>query len=315
MILLSIAAASALLALNAVPTHKAPADAAPPRASSGSSPPARDAREIILTDRQAKGLHYIRTAPSYPATVLFPEPFVGAPTCADCDEKGLFRIETFMEQRLFTIKPRHWAGKQKDGSVIAPEDYVTIVAVRLQHYTLVIRVEYTEKQARADPRVAFVLPDRTGETAYIQAERKRLEQEIATKVEKGVGATLLHSLMEPHSCSPLRDRARGDDLVLEATEICSFGARYFVRFFIENRSRDSLDLRPIELRAGTEAKTLAEAADADQLLTPEHLEFKARANGIIAYQIEEGQAVPRVFQIVALEHNGSGRTVSLTVKL
>jgi hypothetical protein len=275
-------------------------------------------RTIPLSDKQAARVHIVRTAPSYPATIEFPEPFLAQPACGDCGERGLFKLDAFADARYLTIKPRLFAGPQSDGTTIAIQDFLTVLTVRLQSYTLTIQVEYTDDPSRADPRVVFTLPDRGNETAYVKAElakeRQRLEQDMASRIDKGVTSALLTLLSEPHSCSTLSARARKDDLVVEANELCVFGRRYFVRFSIENRGRTPVDIGELRLRAGASRTALAEAQDLDRHLASERLDVHRSTVALIGFRLDEGLPLPRLFELAVHERGGLSRTVVLPIE-
>ncbi len=287
----------------------------------------KEVRTVVLTDKQAARTHIVHVAPSYAATVQFPEPFRDQPTCGDCAPRGaagrgtdpaLFIIAVNQQAHYLTIKPALHAGDREHGAP-GKEDFMTTVTVPLQSYTLTLQVEYTDDPARADPRVVFIMPDHSADNAYVRArvanERKRLEDEMVKKIDDGVTSGFLRALMEPHSCNSLSDRDRNDDLVIEATELCTFGNRYFIRFQVENRRRAGADLSELMLKVGPDAKGLNGAADASQHMSTRHLEFRAIANGIVAFQLEDGQPRPRVFALEIHEQGGTGRNVAVTVKL
>jgi hypothetical protein len=292
------------------------ARAAGSRGSGTEGPAGKEVRVIPLDDKRASRVHIVRTAPSYPCTIEFPEAFTGAPACGDCGKKdGLFYLDVFNEGRYLTVKPRVFAGPQPDGSSIPVQDFVTVLTVRLQTYTLTIQVEYTEDASRADPRVVFTLPQRSTESAYVQAElakgRKALEEEMATKIQRGVTAAFLGALTEPHSCSSLSNRVRHDDIVIEARELCQFGGNYYVRFTIENRGRAAAEIADISLRYGS-GSALTNAAELEHHVSNEHLEFQAIANGVVGFKLEDGQAPPRSFELTARERGGRARVVTLS---
>jgi hypothetical protein len=287
----------------------------------------KEVRTILLTDKQAARVHIVRVAPSYASTIQFPEPFRDQPICGDCAPRGaagrgtdpaLFVIAVNQQAHYLTIKPGLHAGDREHGAP-GKDDFMTTVTVPLQSYTLTLQVEYTDDQARADPRIVFTMPDHSADNAYVRAqvanERKRLEDEMVKKIDDGVTAGFLRALMEPHSCNSLSNRDRNDDLVIEATELCTFGNRYFIRFQLENRRRAGADLSELMLKVGPDAKALNDAADTSQHMSTHHLEFRAIANGIVAFQLEDGQPRPRVFALEIHEQGGTGRNVAVTVKL
>ena len=300
------------------PTAPAPA---PTPAAAPLPPPSaptlgKEIRTIPLSEGQARRVHIVRTAPSYPCTIEFPEAFTAPPACGDCGDKaGLFRLDVFNDSHYLVIKPRLFAGPQTDGSNIPASDFLTTLTVRLQSYTLTIQVEYVDDTSKADPRVVFTVPERSNETVYVQKElakaRKQLEEDFAAKLERGVTAGLLRSMSEAHSCTALGQRARKDDLVIEAKELCTFGQRYFLRFNVENRARGSVDLAEASVTFGASKKTLVGSDTTQHFLTSDHLEWKQSATGIVGFQLDESQQPPRVFEITVTERGGLGRTITL----
>jgi hypothetical protein len=283
----------------------------------------KEVRTITLTEKQASRVQIVRTAPSYPTTIEFPEPFASSPTCGDCvagdkadkpGAPGLFRLDVFEEPHYLTIKPRAFSGLQPDGSTIPVSDFLTVLTVRLRSITITIQVEYTDDLSKADPRVVFVLPDRGQDSAFVAAEKKKLEEQFTDRLQKATTQALLRSLTEPHSCSPLSEHKRADDLLLEARELCIFGSRYYVRFTVENRSRTSLDLAEPILKAGADAKSAGEPPELERYLSTDHLPFQTVSSGVLGLHLGDGEAAPRFFQVIVSERGGKGRTVQLDVE-
>jgi hypothetical protein len=300
--------------LAAAPHPKAGAAAS--RKARVEAPVGKEVRVIPLDDKRAARVHVVRTAPGYPCTIEFPEPFVGAPSCGDCGDTGagLFRLDAFNEGHYLTIKPRTFAGKQADGNTISAQDFVTVLTVRLQTYTLTIQVDYTDEPSRADPRVVFTLPQRPGESAYVQAElakgRRALEEDLAAKVQRGAGLAFLRALAEPHSCNSLSDRVRHDDLVMEAKELCQFGGNYYLRFTIENRGRAAADIAGLSLKYGS-GSALTAPTDLEHYLSNEHLEFQGKGTAVVGFRLGEGQARPRTFELTAHDSGTRARIITL----
>ena len=278
----------------------------------------KEVRTIPLSDKQAALVHIVRTAPSYPATIEFPEAFASPPACGDCGDKALFRLDVFNEGRYLTIKPRPSLAPRTDGSTISIADFVTVLTVRLQTYTLTIQVEYTEDSSRADPRVVFTIPERPKETAYVALEmqklRKKLEEEMNDRVERGVNAALLRALAEPHSCTNVLPASARRTSLSRPKELCVFGQRYFIRFQVENRGHAAADLGELELRQGPNRSALAEALELEQYLANDHLEFSATTVGLVAFRLDEGQPVPHMFEVIVHERGGRGRNVPLLIE-
>lgn len=308
---LTLAAAPSAKGAKETPATAA-ADSRPRPARRADSMVGKEVRTVPLSEKQAARVHIVRTAPSYPATLEFPEPFAAAPACGDCGDKGLFRLDVFNDARYLTIKPRLFAGPQPDGSVVAAQDFLTVLTVRLASYTLTIQVEYTDEPTRADPRVVFTLPDRSAESTYVRTEiakaRKALEEEFASKVEQGVQQGFLQALTLPHACSRSGVRTRTDDLVVEIAEVCYFGANVYVRFTIENRGRVPADIADVVLRQGT-GGSAAPLPDARTYFSQTHLEFQGSITGVVGAPLAEGEEPARAYELAVHERGGKNRKV------
>ncbi len=292
------------------PAAPAPAPAQPPPATD------REIRTIPLTEAQARRVLVVRVSPSYPATIEFPEAFAAPPSCGDCGDKtGLFRLDVFNDARYLVVKPRLFAGPQPDGSVISVSDFLTTLTVRLASFTLTMQIEYVDDPKKADPRIVFTLPARSQESAFVQQEvakaRKQLEEDFASKLDKASTQAFLKALTGHHTCTPLSQRARRDDIVVQAQELCSFGARFYVVFTVENRARTTMEIDTVALKHGQDKKTLI-VPDSPQLyLSTDHLDFQAIARGVIGFSLDEGQATPRLYALTVLERGGLGRSLSI----
>lgn len=296
----------------------APAPAPPPPAPALASPPTgdREIRTIPLTEAQARRVLVVRVSPSYPATIEFPEPFAAPPTCGDCGDKaGLFRLDVFNDAHYLVIKPRLFAGPQSDGSVIPAADFLTTITVRLSSFTLTMQIEYVDDPKKADPRIVFTLPARSQESAFVQQEiakaRKQLEEDFAAKLDKSTTQALLKALSNHHTCTPLSQHIRRDDIVVQAKELCSFGSRFYVPFTIENRARTTVEIESVTLQHGQDKKTLMLPDTLQLYLSTDHLDFQAVAHGVIGFSLDEGQATPRLYALYVLERGGLGRSLTL----
>jgi hypothetical protein len=297
-------------------THPAPAAATPPRGAAE-----KDAMVVALDERTARKIHPIRTAPSYAATIEFPEAFASSPVCGDCmigsdfaklagkPVNALFIMDVFEKGHYLTIKPARLAD-----ATVPVEDYVTTLTVRLEHYTLTFQVQYADVR-QADARIVFTLPQRQGENAYIEAEvakaKAKLEADFALRTEKAVVDQFLRDLAGSHHCGSASAHARSDDLVVEAQEVCVFGSNVYVKFIVENRSRVACDLGEVAVRKGRSRKSVS-AVEA-QVLLPDHLDGLATATGVVGLPVGEGEETATAFEITVTERGGRARHVTTPI--
>jgi hypothetical protein len=272
-------------------------------------PEAKEVRTIPIDEKRAGKVYRVRTAIGYPATIEFPEPFAAPPTCGDCGDNGLFRLDVFNEGRYLTIKPRVYPGPQKDGSTISADEFVTSLNVRLASLTLTLQVELAERD-KADARVVFTVPQRSAESAFVREEiakaRKGLEDEFAGRLDQGVIQSFLRALAQPHNCAPASIHTRHEDLVLEITETCYFGSAVYFRFSVENRGRTPTDIGEVALRKGARGAA-APLPDAHVFLPQPHLEFRGTVTGVIGAQLTEGEEPARAYELVVSERGGRNR--------
>lgn len=294
------------------PAAPQPSPATPPAATSRKETAEKEVREIPLDDKRANKVYRIRTAIGYPAVVEFPDAFAGPPSCGDCGDKGLFRLDVFDEQHYLTVKPRLFPGPQADGSVIQEDEFVTTVNVRLSsQITLTLQVELSDRE-KADPRVVFTLPQRANESAYVRTEiekaKAKMEADFADRIQAGVKTSYLRSLLQPHSCSNASVRSRVDDIVLEVRELCYFGNAYFVRFTVENRGRTPFALSDVTIAKRT-GRSSSPVTDATFYASSTEVEFQKTSTIVVGFELAEGERPASSYDVTVSEKGGRNRIV------
>lgn len=275
----------------------------------------REVRTIPLDDARARRVIRVRTAIGYPAVIEFPEAFAAPPVCGDCGDKGLFRLDVAEAQRYLTIKPRLFPGPQADGTVIAADEFLTTLTIRLEHYTLTFQVELAAEREKADARVVLTLPHRADESEFVRTEvakaKAKMEAEYAGRLQAEVVTGFLKAISEPHHCSSSRARVREDDLVLEAQEVCFFGNAIYVRFTLENRGRVPVELGELVVGKGS-GKNYAGVAEAQQYLTASEVAFQQTATGVVGFRLGDQEEPSTRYQLTVTERGGKHRRVTLT---
>jgi len=306
---------------------KAPAKAATPvtvpaPAAAPSRPPpaasdsleAKDVRVIPIDEQRAGKVYRIRTAAGYPAIIELPDAFAGPPSCGDCGENGLFRLDVFESDHYLTVKPRLFPGVQSDGTFIGEDEFVTTINVRLaSQLTLTLQVELAPRE-KADARVVFKLPQREGETAYVRAEiakaRRKLEEEFAGKLQAATNGAFLRALADPHHCEKVSYRTRQDDAVVEISELCTFSTGVYIRFAIDNRGRVPFDVADVTLKRRDRDQAQA-VPDAGFYLPQLQVEFQSTIAGVVGFPLAEGDKPARTYDLSVYEKGGRNRTVTV----
>jgi len=264
--------------------------------------PVQNTREIVLDERSAGKVFGIRTARNVLTTVEFPEDLSGRPACGDCeDDQGpegdaLYRMEVSGQGRYLTIRPNPAGRRGRD------EDTGTTVLVRMEHATLTLFVDQTER-ARADTRVVFSYPNRAADSEYLRVERAKIEAEAAAKAETALTARFLRAFAEPHRCETKSARVRSDDIVLEAKEMCSFGREVIITFEIENRGRAPLEVGSVVVNKGSENKR--------EYLSQQTVGNDRPSTGVVAFHLADGEEVRGPYELTVFESGGRGRVISL----
>jgi len=291
----------------------AAAPAKPPAAASDSLE-AKDVRVIPIDEQKAGKVYRIRTAAGYPAIIELPDAFAGPPSCGDCGDKGLFRLDVFESDHYLTVKPRLFPGTQPDGTFIGEDEFVTTINVRLaSQLTLTLQVELAPRE-KADARVVFKLPQREGETAYVRAEiakaKRKLEDEFAGKLQAATNGAFLRALADPHHCEKVSYRARQDDAVVEISELCTFSTGVYIRFAIDNRGRVPFDVADVTLKRRDKDQAQA-VPDAGFYLPQLQVDFQSNVAGVVGFPLAEGDKPARNYDLSVFERGGRNRTVTV----
>jgi len=264
--------------------------------------PVQNTREIVLDERSTGKVFGIRTARNVLTTVELPEDLSGRPACGDCEDgqgpqgDALYRMEVSGQGRYLTIRPNPAARRGRD------EDTGTTVLVRMEHATLTLFVDQTER-ARADTRVVFSYPNRAADSEYLRVERAKIEAEAAAKAETALTARFLRAFAEPHRCETKSARVRIDDIVLEAREMCSFGREVIITFEIENRGSTPLEVGSVVVNKGGENKR--------EYLSQQTVGNDRPSTGVVALHLADGEEVKGPYELTLHESGGKWRVISL----
>jgi len=281
----------------------------------------REARVIPLDEKQARAFHTLYTHPSIPAILEFPEPFLGTPTCGDCvdgstppetlaNSDALFVVDLFPTEQYISIKPAQYS--RRDGGRVPDEHFITTLTVRLaSKLTITVKVQYGTVD-NADARVTFTLPNRAKESQFVQEQvakaRADLEADFARRVNVGIRQSFMQGLAEQHECVKADNRARKDDVVVEVRELCRFGSSVYIRFEVENRSRNSLVLGDVQVGARS-GKQVIPFEGAEQYLPQREVEFQKSVVGVVSFSLDDLEQSAKQFQLVIAEQGGRNREV------
>jgi hypothetical protein len=203
-------------------------------------------------------------------------------------------------------------GLQSDGSTIPATDFVTTVTVRLQSFVITLQVELTEDKAKADPRVRFTAPGRAQESQFVAASiakaKAELDAQYAARVEAAAYEHHRRLLLQPNECRTNRARVRSENLVLELRQLCRYGHRIYVRFFIENRGRALFVPGEPTLALG-DGKGNFTPVDTGSLLSVQELTFTQVAEGIADADLDDPNV--RALSLTILERGGPNRSIEL----
>jgi hypothetical protein len=273
-----------------------------PPSGDGARPagPVQATRELVLDEKASGKVFGLRTARGVLTTIEFPEDIVGRPACGDCEDgqgpegDALYRLEVSGQGRYMTLRPNAAARRGTN------EDTSTTILVRLEHSTLTLYVEQTERP-RADTRVVFKYPGRDADTEYLRVERAKIEAEVAAKAENALTARFLRAFAEPHACVQRSARIRNDDVVLEVREMCYFGREVILTFSVENRGSTPFEIGSVVVNKGTNKREYVEANTIS-----DH-----PSTGVVALRLTEGDQVKGPYELALYERGGKSRVVSL----
>ena len=263
------------------------------------------AREIVLDEKTARGAITIRTARDFLTTVEFPEDVVGTncPGCTDwkgADGDGWFRIEPVAKGRYLAITPTSGDGRHGRTG----EEPLATMLVRLEHATLVLRLERVERKSAADTRVVLLYPNRSGESEYIRAEKAKIEAESAATIQTQVTERFLRAFAEPHHCAQKGARARNDNIVLEVTEMCYFGREVILSFTIENRGRVPIEVGSVAVNKGSRESKRGHLSEST-------IEFQKVSTGVMSMLLPEGDNSRGPYELTVSENTGKHRVVTV----
>jgi hypothetical protein len=252
-----------------------------------------------------RGAIEIRTARDFLTTVEFPEDVLGT-TCPGCtDWKGpdgdaLFRVEPVAKGKYLAIAPTTGDVRRTK----AGEEPVASMLVRLEHSTVVLRLQRVERKSAADTRVVLLYPNRSAESEYVRVEKSKLEAESAARIEADVSERFLRAFREPHHCSRKGARTRNDDIVLEVTELCYFGRQVILSFNVENRGRAPVEVGSVAVNKGTvESK--------EGYLSDSTIEFQKVSSGVVSLRLPEADNTAGPFELTVSERTGKHRVVTV----
>ncbi|RKH92978.1 hypothetical protein [Corallococcus sp. AB038B] len=313
-----------LPALAAAPKADAPAPATPAAEDSD-----RSIRTIPLNENKVGRVYRVKTSVGLPVVVEFPESFDVPVTCGDCAVEppdsaspdavaeftaspAYFIVSPHPEQQFLALKPKQYPTSM--GGSIPDEDFLTTITVRLKSkVSITLQVEYAPK-AKADARVVFTLPERSKETEYVRdtlaRERAALEAAYAERIDSGVQQGLLLALVEPHQCASASTRVRTDNLVLEVSELCRFGSRVFLRFAVENRSRQTAALGLVAVKGAVGGGEPSELPVIGVKFTQEDLPFNGTAVGVVGVDVGDPTTAVSRFEVSLTERSGKGRVLT-----
>ena len=263
------------------------------------------AREIVLDEKTARGAITIRTARDFLTTVEFPEDVVGTncPGCTDwkgADGDGWFRIEPVAKGRYLAITATSGDGRHGRTG----EEPLATMLVRLEHATLVLRLERVERKSAADARVVLLYPNRSGESEYIRAEKAKIEAESAATIQTQVTERFLRAFAEPHHCAHKGARARNDNIVLEVTEMCYFGREVILSFTIENRGRVPIEVGSVAVNKGSRESKRGHLSEST-------IEFQKVSTGVMSMLLPEGDNSRGPYELTVSENTGKHRVVTV----
>ena len=281
------------------PVEDGPSRSQPGSASSAS--PVQGTREIVLDEKSTGRVFAVHTAPKVLSTVEFPEELAGRPACGDCeadpgpDGDALYKLAYSMQGRYMTVRPNPNARRPRDGET------GTTILVRLEHATLTLFIEQTER-ARADTRLVFTYPNHSSDTEYIRVERAKIEAEASGKVETMFRGRMLKAMQEPHACVRKSARTRAEDIVLEVKEMCYFGRDIFFLFQVENRGRVPLEVGAVVVSRGQ---------NAHDDLGGGRVEGDEPSVGAVAVHLADGDALKGPYELSIHEQGGKERVISV----
>lgn len=272
-------------------------------------------REVMLDPSKRLEAPEIKLAPALTATLTFPEPWVSAPACGDCqygdaENKGQYwRLD--IDERTNAISLKFVAVPT---SAMLQNPPMTNVNLQLEgglYVSLVILLTLDPRES--DLRVDFRLPEGASSKEQLSARERELEASYQTRVADEASQTLLKALMPGTRCHEyLGSPRRADSLVVRLKEFCQNGRYLYVTFEVENRARDPLSLYGATLTSLTGASNVELRGDAEvpvMLFDKTSLGFNEKTNGIAAIPLEDGAPPPSTYTLTITEDGGRERSI------
>jgi hypothetical protein len=275
----------------------------------------REERVLVVDDTPRS--YQVRVAPHRATLVEFSEPFSGLPACAACapgNPDGLFRLDASPDGTDLTIRLARAARTRRtlpDGRIGADdEDYLTVVVVPLKTSTVTVYVKYVPKFSEADPSVAFVVRRKVraqGADPILRA--LAAHSPLQPRGRRVPTADPDRAFAEPHSCAELSGRSLNEQGVeIEAEELCRFGSRYYLRVSLLSHTHPAIDIGTLTVKYERDSSLVA--ADAPQQFI-DAWQPAGVASAVVAWQVKDGEAPLRRYEVTAHESGGRGRTFTL----
>jgi hypothetical protein len=311
-----LAVALALL-VSGAPAKKPAAATAPAIAVPPPAPSTGRVREVTLDPTKRLEAPEIKLAPALTATLTFPEPWVSAPACGDCqygdvENKGQYwRLDIDSATNAISLK---FIGQPTSAMIDAPP--ITNVNLQLESGLFVsLVVVLTLDPKSSDLRVDFRLPAGAGGKEKLTAKERELEAGFAGRVADAAAKELLTALMPGTKCRQYAGGPRrNDQMVVRLDQLCSNGRYVYVTFDVQNRQRTDLALLTATLTSQTGATNVEARGDAEVPVVQfekSSLRFNETSRGIAAIPILDGHLVPSTYTLSVQEDGGAERVVTI----
>lgn len=306
--------AIALALVSAAPAKKPPpappVEVAPPTGTGS-------VREVTLDPKKRLEAPEIKLAPALTATLTFPEPWVSAPACGDCqygdtENKGQYwRLDIDNATSAISLK---FIGQPTSAMIDAPP--ITNVNLQLESGLFVsLVVVLTLDPKSSDLRVDFRLPAGAGGKEKLTAKEKELEAGFAGRVADAAAKEILTALMPGTKCRQYSGGPRrNDQMIVRLDQLCQNGRYVYVTFNVQNRQRTDLALLTATLTSQTGATNVEARGDAEVPVVQFEkttLGFNESSRGIAAIPILDGNLPPSTYTLAVQEDGGTDRTVTI----
>ena len=274
-------------------------------------------REVLLNPKKRLEAPEIRLAPALTATLTFPEPWVSAPACGDCqygnaEHQGQYwRLDIDPATHAMSIK-----FIAMPTSAMLDNPPMTNVNLQLEsglYVSLVVILTLDPKES--DLRVDFRLPAGEGGKERLSAKEKELEALFAGRVEAASSKALLEALLGKTRCRDFQGGPRrNDDMVVRLYQLCQNGRYVYATFEVENRQRSELALYTASLTSQTGATSIETRGDAQVPVVHfdrQQLAFGQKALGIAAIPITDPNLPPSSYTLTIEEDGGKSRVITI----